>query len=68
MLFDYLIAIVSVKAAEIGMSEVAKKLGTSAPPALRAGGLGVFAFHDVPSRRFAPSFVCFEVTTCIRWN
>ena len=27
--------------------------------ALRAGGLGVFAFHDVPSRRFAPSFVYF---------
>ena len=32
MLFDYLIAIVSVKAAEIGMSEVAEKLDTSAPP------------------------------------
>ena len=23
------------------------------------GGLGVFAFHDVPSRRFAPRFVSF---------
>ena len=23
------------------------------------GGLGVFAFHDVPSRRFAPRSVCF---------
>ena len=23
------------------------------------GGLGVFAFHDVPSRRFAPRFVYF---------
>ena len=32
ILFDYLIAIVSVKAAEIGMSEVAKKLDTSALP------------------------------------
>ena len=41
-----------------------------APPssALRAGGLGVFAFHDVPSRRFAPSFVYFEVHVCIRWS
>ena len=35
---------------------------------LRAGGLGVFAFHDVPSRRFAPSFVYFEVHVCIRWS
>ena len=32
MLFDYLITIVSGEAAEIGMSEVAKKLDTSAPP------------------------------------
>ena len=36
----------------------------NAPPAplLRpsvGGGLGVFAFHDVPSRRFAPRFVYF---------
>ena len=38
------------------------------PPPLRAGGLGMFAFRDIPSRRFAPSFVCFEATTCIRWN
>ena len=35
---------------------------------LRAGGLGVFVFHDVPSRRFAPSSVCFEILACIRWN
>ena len=31
-------------------------------PVLRpsvGGGLGVFAFHDVPSRRFAPKTVCF---------
>ena len=31
MLFDYLIAIVSSKAAEIGMSEVTKKVDTFAP-------------------------------------
>ena len=31
------------------------------------GGLGVFAFHDVPSRRFAPGFVCFEAPVCIQW-
>ena len=32
MIFDYLIAIVSLKAAEIGLSEVAKKVDTFAPP------------------------------------
>ena len=31
MFFDCLVAIISLKAAEIGMSEVAKKLDTSAP-------------------------------------
>ena len=34
---------------------------TEAAPDRRAedGGLGVFAFHDVPSRCFAPRFVYF---------
>ena len=32
MVFDYLIAIVSLKAAEIGLFEVAKKVDTFAPP------------------------------------
>jgi len=47
-----------------------QKIRVNAPPssALRAGGLGVFAFRDVPSRRFAPSFVYFEVHVCIRWS
>ena len=34
------------------------------PSALRAGGLGGFTFHDVPSRRFAPRSVCFEAPGC----
>ena len=33
----------------------------------RAGGLGVFALHDVPSRRFTPRFVYFEAPGWILW-
>ena len=31
------------------------------PPPFGRGGLGVFAFYDVPSRRFAPGFSHFFV-------
>ena len=34
---------------------------------LLSGGLGLFAFREVPSRRFAPSFVCFEIPAWIHW-
>ena len=38
MLFDYLIVIVAIKAAEIGKSEVTTKIDTFAPPMSRING------------------------------
>ena len=32
-----------------------------------AGSIGVFALHEVPSRRFALRSVCFEAPVCNQW-
>ena len=38
------------------------------PPPFGRGGLGVFAFHDVPCRRFAPKFFVFKVHLFFTWR
>ena len=38
------------------------------PPPFGRGGLGVFAFHDVPCRRFAPKFFVLKVHLFFTWR